>query len=197
MNLKNPINEFKSMLEAEQKVKSLEAELNIRNKTCEERGLVIDKLKEDIKTLKEEIKSLKIKREYTSNCNKDLREKVKELKKKIRYEEFDKETSEKKLDYLNYLICRCCDIDFYSNVAVFQSKFDRGSNWRHPIITEYENIEQFQKNYLFEINDHAVTLRKFIEELYADELNKFQEFVNKELDLDKPEKNSEICEVEE
>ena len=39
MNLKNPINKFKSMIEAE---------LNIRNKTCEERGLVIDKLKEDI-----------------------------------------------------------------------------------------------------------------------------------------------------
>lgn len=80
MNLKNPINKFKSMIEAEQKVKSLEAELNIRNKTCEERGLVIDKLKEDIKTLKEEIKSLKIKREYTSNCNKDLRDKVEIVK---------------------------------------------------------------------------------------------------------------------
>ena len=50
MNLKNPINKFKSMLEAEQKVKSLEAELNIRNKTCEERGLVIDKLKEGLNT---------------------------------------------------------------------------------------------------------------------------------------------------
>lgn len=189
MNLKNPIKKFKNLLDAEKRVNELEAELYIRNKTCEERGLVIDKLKEDIKTLKNEMKSLKTKSEYTSNCNKDLRGKVKELKQKIRIEEFDKEFSEKRLDYLNYLICRCMDIDFYTNVAVFQSKFERGRNWRHPIVTEYSNLEQFQKNYLFEMNDHAEILRKFIEGLYAEELEKFQKNVEKEI--------SNCCEVPE
>ena len=66
---------------------------------------------------------------------------------------------------LNYLICRCMDIDFYSNEAVFQTVFDGVKN-----TGQIENLEDFQKKYLTAINSCAKQINEFLEEEYIKEL---------------------------
>ena len=105
----------------------------------------------------------------------------KAYKKEInRLKNFDYKNCQNKLDYLNYLICRCMDIDFYSNKAVFKTKFERGRNWRHPKTTEYDNLEQFQVDYLMKIQDMINQIQPFIENCYSEELEKLNMYVKGE-----------------
>ena len=85
-------------------------------------------------------------------------------KRKLRAEDLKK--IDKLCDTINYMVCRCCDIDWYSNSAVFQTKFERGRSWRHPITTKYKNLEEFQIDYLDTIAGNNAQIREFLEELH-------------------------------
>lgn len=165
--MKNIIEEVKDTLNAKKKNKNLKEELSIRNETVKEMQISINKYKEEIKELKTTIKDKDLDNRY-------LKGEIKKLKKEIKKNPFDKKTCETNMDKLNYLICRCVDIDFYSNTEVFQTKFDRGSNWRHPITTEFNNLEPFQKDYLNQINRNIDDIREFIEFKYSEELEEYR-----------------------
>ena len=62
-----------------------------------------------------------------------------------------------RLEELNYLICRCMDIDFYSNSEVFRTKFTRMNK------KEWHNIEPYQIRYLDKIYDCSSQIQKFLE----------------------------------
>lgn len=184
--MKNIIEEVKDTFEAKKKNKNLKEELSIRNETVKEMQISINKYKEEIKELKTTIKEKDM-------TNRSLRNDIKSLKKEIRKNPFDKKTCEDNMDKLNYLVCRCLDISFYSNTAVFQTKFDRGSNWRHPITTDYNNLENFQKDYLLLINDYIDKIRLFIENLYSEELEEYQKHCPVERDLKSPVADPTEC----
>lgn len=180
--MKNIIEEVKDTFDAKKKNKSLKEELSIRNETVKEMQISINKYKEEIKGLKTTIKEKDL-------TNRDLRNEIKSLKKEIRKHPFDKKQCEFNLDKLNYLICRCADIDFYTNSEIFQTKFERGSNWRHPNLIEFKNLEPFQKDYLEIINRNISDIREFIENKYAEELNDYQQHCP-------AEKNADCCNID-
>ena len=68
---------------------------------------------------------------------------------------------------LNYLLCRCYDIDFYSNEVVFQTKFD---GTKHT--EEVENLQDFQKIYLSKIQNCIEQIQEFIEDEFDKEFEK-------------------------
>lgn len=71
-----------------------------------------------------------------------------------------------RLEELNYLICRCMDIDFYSNSEVFRTKFTRMNK------KEWHNIEPYQIRYLDKIYDCSSQIQKFLEKEYEKEYRK-------------------------
>ena len=68
-------------------------------------------------------------------------------------------------ELLNYLLCRCMDIEFYSNEAVFQTEFD---GVKHGNIIE--NLTDTQKQYLGAIYSCIKQIKDFIEDEYVKEL---------------------------
>lgn len=68
---------------------------------------------------------------------------------------------------LNYLLCRCYDIDFYSNEAVFQTEFD-GTKHTEKV----ENLQDFQKRYLSMIQSCIEQIQEFIEDEFDKEFEK-------------------------
>ena len=65
---------------------------------------------------------------------------------------------------LNYLLCRCFDIAYYSNEAVFQTKFDGIKHAKNV-----ENLQDFQKIYLDLIQSCIEQIQEFIEEEFDKE----------------------------
>lgn len=182
-----PIQKLKSMINAEKRCEKLETQLSINNESIREQKQINKKIIEENKELKQIIKNYKeeLKSVTKRDETKELKRQIKELKSQIVEKEFNKLRVEKNLDYLNYLICRLNDIDFYSNVAVFQTKFERGTSWRHPKTTSYNNLETFQKDYLMMISDFAEKVLKFVEIKYAEEL---EDYNKNTIELIEPEK---------
>ena len=65
---------------------------------------------------------------------------------------------------LNYLICRCADIEFHCNPAVFRSEIKSKYD-----IKDYNNLEDFQVEYLHQIDISILQIRKFLEKEYSKE----------------------------
>ena len=70
-----------------------------------------------------------------------------------------------KSEKLNYLICRCADIAFYCNPAVFRSEFKS----KYDVI-DYNNLEQFQLEYLNIMESCVSQIRSFLEKEYNKEV---------------------------
>lgn len=67
---------------------------------------------------------------------------------------------------LNYLICRCADIAFYCNPAVFRSEFKSKYD-----VKDYNNLEDFQVEYLHQMDISILQIRKFLEKEYDREVS--------------------------
>lgn len=67
---------------------------------------------------------------------------------------------------LNYLICRCADIAFYCNPAVFRSEIKSKYD-----IKDYNNLEDFQVEYLHQMDISILQIRKFLEKEYDREVS--------------------------
>ena len=73
--------------------------------------------------------------------------------------------TDNRVEKLNYFICRCADIEFYANQAVFQTKFKGGYD------TEMvHNLEDFQEEYLNKIQNCITQILEFLEEEHDKEL---------------------------
>ena len=63
---------------------------------------------------------------------------------------------------INYFICRCKDIDWESNIEVFQTK----EFYTKKPCVKVHNLEDWQKQRLMKINKLAEEVEMFLYELY-------------------------------
>lgn len=72
-------------------------------------------------------------------------------------------------DKINYVICRVKDIDWYSNIPVFKTKFTRNkdhNDWQLVDTVKFDNLQDFQIDYLNLINLYANEVEKLLWNMY-------------------------------